>query len=128
MFALPDTLCLTKKCFLSLDGTDTAAVYIDKELIDLGAFNQSENEGRRWGKSTGGISWVMISKTYPAALGFNMAYNDQKHHVRIVILPTSGFFDDGKLEVVLVTNENRQISDESGGWDNLKISAKMNCF
>ena len=70
----------------------------------------------------------MISKTYPAALGFNMAYNDQKHHVEIVIPATSGFFDDGKLEMVLVTNENRQISDESGGWDNLKISAKMKCF
>jgi hypothetical protein len=116
-----------KLACLPLDGSaedipDTALVYIEDEIIDLGAFRRTQDEGYRSGVTTGGVSWVVMTSLIQAAnLG---PYSDQKHHVLIEIPAASGLYDRGKLKVKL---ETRVQTDRAGGWDNLKISAKINC-
>jgi hypothetical protein len=116
---------------LPLDGTaennpDTAFIHINSEMIDLGVFKYSQDEGRHVGITQGGLSWVVTSLTQPANLGgFNIACQDQKHHVIIEIPAASRLYKkDGKLRVELKT---RVGTEKSRGWDNLKISAKSDC-
>ena len=93
----------------------------------MGGFAAWEDEGDRSGTTSRGISWVMTSLTRPAQLGFKHRYKDQKHHVVFEIPKTSGLFNGGKLEVKLEADVSSSKWDESGGWDNLKISSKSNC-
>jgi hypothetical protein len=107
--------------------SDYAFVYVDNMKLSLGAFGQSVNEGLRESNLSNGITIRSNSLGASAHLGFNSRFGDQKHRVKIEIPKSTGLFSDGKFVLKLEAAVTHGRGDESGGWDNIKISHKSNC-
>ena len=63
----------------------------------------------------------------PAHLGFNPNATDQKHHVKLELAKATGMYDNGKFRLKLEVDTDGVLANESGGWDNFKISIKSDC-
>ena len=103
---------------------DYACVVIDNKAIDLGRFDASWNENGRRGTKHG-MSFVIASRARPANIGFSR-YPDQIHLITVTI-PRSFYQSDGRLKIMFQARLSASISNESAGWDNIKITAKFNC-
>eukprot|EP00543_Licmophora_paradoxa_P017721 CAMPEP_0202460870 /NCGR_PEP_ID=MMETSP1360-20130828/46330_1 /ASSEMBLY_ACC=CAM_ASM_000848 /TAXON_ID=515479 /ORGANISM="Licmophora paradoxa, Strain CCMP2313" /LENGTH=348 /DNA_ID=CAMNT_0049082697 /DNA_START=35 /DNA_END=1078 /DNA_ORIENTATION=- len=99
---------------------DYVAVYIDGERMDLGYFQEEQNERFRSDTTEGGIKWEMKSKTGPQQLeqGTEKAL-DQIHHV-VAQVPPKFYAHDGELELYFQFVTSEEENDESGGVDNIK--------
>ena len=104
---------------------DYLGVVIDGKRIDLGRFDTHQNENGRTGTNHG-ISFRIASQAPPRNIGFNTRWNDQIHRITIII-PDRFFERDGRIKVMFQTRVNEIISNESAGFDNIRITAKFNC-
>uniref|UniRef100_A0A6U1R7N9 Uncharacterized protein n=1 Tax=Cyclophora tenuis TaxID=216820 RepID=A0A6U1R7N9_CYCTE len=104
---------------------DYACVVVDGKLIDLGRFDMNVNEDGRTG-SRHGMTFKIDSKAPPRHIGFNGRFLDQIHCVTVTIPPS--FYADGRLKIMFQVRLNTpDINDESGGFDNIRITANFNC-
>jgi len=103
---------------------DKLIVTIDSWDIDLGGFDQDFDENGRTGHESG-ITWFLQSKDSPQDLGFSR-FHDQIHHV-VMTIPNN-IFQDGEMTVSFEVRVNESIVDESGGFDNIRVVAKYDCF
>jgi len=72
------------------------------------------------------MTFSIRSQAAPRNIGFNRVWNDQIHHITVII-PRS-YYSDGRLKIMFQVRVNESdINNESGGFDNVKIIAKYSC-
>ena len=109
------------------DGHDNDSLHVvfNGKVVNLGVFRNGYDEGGRTGSSHG-INHVLEAKTVANKnIGFR-ANSDQILHVTMYV-PSSFFQSDGKLKVEFRTTLTQKLSDESAGFDNIKVTAKYDC-
>ena len=104
---------------------DSVSVLVDEEELMLGTFDQLGNELGRTGGSRG-MTFRIRSQSAPRNIGFG-SFRDQIHRVTVTI-PRTYYARDGELKIMFqVRVDATDVNDESGGFDNIKITAKFNC-
>ena len=107
------------------DDRDCVYVLVDTDPVFLGIFDEHSDESGRTDTTERGIKWT-IRSTPPQNIGFSSS-KDQIHHVTAEV-PRSFYSRDGALRLMFQTRVNEEdVDDESGGFDNIKITAKFNC-
>lgn len=116
----------------SQQSPDCLYVFVNGEKLDLGIFGSGVNEDSKTGVSAVcGINWKYKSWGPPSQLGFREGANrfkDQKHHVTASIPSTCSWYTSGTLELAFQVLTNDVIEEESGGFDNIKITAEYPCI
>jgi von Willebrand factor type D domain len=98
------------------------------DLKQFGIKNPSEpkNLYSLSGKASG-IYWQRTTETESTNLGFSSFAKDQKHRVSISI-PSRYYAETGKLKLGFYVETSHDVWSESGGIDNIKITAHgINC-
>ena len=115
--------------FLELDSWDSTGTYgpdslqvrINNELVDIGTFQQGIDEGSRSGRSNNGIQWSMWSKSGIINIdGTNDSYTDEVHVISMVV--PRALYSSGSLTMTFIPNLSESISNESAGFDNIRVS------
>ncbi len=116
----------------SQQSPDCLYVFVDGEKLDLGIFGSGVDEKAKSGVSAGcGIEWETYSKGPPSQIGFRDGANrfkDQKHHVIARIPDTCSWYTSGTLELAFQVLTNDIIDEESGGFDNIRITGEYPCI
>ena len=110
----------------SWDGQDCVYIYVNNQEIDLLIYNYIVDEGYKSGVTTNGIAWVIDSKANPPGhIGFNPSFVDQIHHLRARV--PSYLVVTGELKLRFATRIDGDRTNESSGFDNIKITAFYDC-
>ena len=109
-------------------GPDKFIFSINGHDVDLGYFSQNVDEGRRSGRTSDGISFFMNSLTKPRRMSFSHG-KDQKHRI-VANVPRYIFGGNLKLALQfkpMLSSKKLmpRIQDESAGFDNIKVIAKV---
>ena len=105
-------------------GTDCFYAFVGEDKLDFGYFGLQNNEHWNHGLTPCGITWFIQAQGYPTDIGFNSGkkqYRDQIHHVMASIPASCGLYNDGSLDLAFQVLTDKDLADESGGFDNLKI-------
>ena len=105
---------------------DCAYIVINDRRVALGTFGTYSNEDGRFG-SQHGVSFRIQSRATPRNIGFNPRWKDQIHHVTVNI-PRTFYQADGRLKLMFQVRLNESdIDNESGGYDNIRFTARYDC-
>ena len=112
-------------------GPDKVFVSIDGEVLDLGTFKHSRDEGVKQHSTPNGIVWERRSLGPPSNIGFRgrgeTLFRDQIHHVTAIV-PPSFFRTDSLVTLAFHTRVTaRTTTDECSGFDNIVITSKFDC-
>ena len=103
-------------------GYDTFAVEINGEMMDMGRPGETGTTGY----SQNGIMWIATAKTNSFKMGnTNQRFNDQIHLITCYVPPS--LMPDGTIDVTFHANVNSGTSDESAGYDNIRVTVFDGC-
>ena len=103
---------------------DSLQVKVDHKIVNLGTFDRRFSEDGRSGTHDG-ISFSIKSEAISTKYS-NGNNGDQIHYVTLRI-PKSYFQSDGKIKIEFRPLLNEGISNESAGFDNIRLTPVFEC-